>query len=112
MRKTVGLPHLRPRRRPMSKSLVLKPRLSEQTYALAQQNRVYVFDVPADANKHSIARAVAVQFEVEVEAVNIANSKGKTKRTTSLNGKRRGALGTRSDIKKAFVKLTEGFSLP
>lgn len=97
----------------MSKSLVLKPRLSEQTYAQAQTARVYIFDVPSGANKHTVARAVAAQFEVKVVSVNIANVKGKTKRTISLTGRRRGnASGQRSDVKKAYVKLAEGFTLP
>lgn len=95
------------------KDLFLKPRLSEQTYAQAQSARTYVFDVPKDANKHSVARAVAAQFDVKVESVNITIVKGKTKRTISLTGRRRGASdGTRSDIKKAYVKLVKGASLP
>ena len=95
------------------KDLFLKPRLSEQTYALAQKERVYVFDVPKDANKHTVARAVSAQFDVKVEAVNVTTVKGKAKRTISLTGKRRGLTdGTRSDVKKAYVKLVKGASLP
>lgn len=97
----------------MSKTIFLRPRLSEQTYAQAQTSRVYVFDVPADANKHTVARAVSVQFDVAVESVNITNVKGKAKRTVSLTGRRRRATdGVRSDIKKAYVKLAKGASLP
>lgn len=96
----------------MSKTLILRPRLSEQTYALAQ-SRVYVFSVPKDTNKHTVARAVAAQFDVTVISVNTSNVKGKAKRTISLTGRRRGATdGERSDIKKAYVKLAEGNSLP
>ncbi len=94
------------------KDLVLRPRLSEQTYALAQ-GRVYVFDVPKDANKHVVARAVAAQFDVKVETVNMTNVKGKPKRTLSLTGRRHGPTdGSRSDVKKAYVKLVAGASLP
>jgi len=96
----------------MSKTLVLKPRLSERTYAHAQLNNVYVFEVPKDSNKHAVARAVAEQFEVKVAGVNIANAKGKRKRTVSLTGRRRGNTGERSDTKRAYVKLMKGFSLP
>lgn len=96
----------------MSKTLILRPRLSEQTYALAQ-SRVYVFDVPKEANKHTVARAVAEQFEVKVTNVNMTTIKGKAKRTISLTGRRRGLTdGVRSDVKKAYVKLAEGNSLP
>ena len=95
------------------KDLFLKPRLSEQTYALAQTARTYVFDVPKEANKHTVARAVAAQFDVKVESVNMTTLKGKAKRTMSITGRRRGLTdGMRSDIKKAYVKLVKGASLP
>jgi large subunit ribosomal protein L23 len=96
----------------MSKLLVLKPRLSERTYAQAQTGNVYVFTVAKDATKHTVARAVEAQFDVQVEAVNVANVKGKPKSTISLTGHRRGNVGARSDTKKAYVKLAKGFSLP
>lgn len=96
----------------MSKSLMLKPRLSEKTYGLSE-NRVYVVDVPTDANKHTVARAIEAQFEVKVTKVNMTNIAGKSKRVYSLTGKRtRNATGKRSDIKKAYVTLAEGNSLP
>jgi large subunit ribosomal protein L23 len=94
----------------MSKTTVLRPRLSEKTYLLGTTKRVYVFDVPADANKHSIADAVAAQFEVTVTNVNITNIKGKAKRLIRKNG--RAINGQRSDVKKAYVTLMEGQSLP
>jgi large subunit ribosomal protein L23 len=96
----------------MSKLLVLKPRLSERTYAQAQTAQVYVFQVAHDANKHMVARAVEAQFDVKVDAVNITNVKGKQKSTVSITGRRRGISGSRSDLKKAYVKLAKGFSLP
>ncbi len=94
----------------MSKTLVLQPRMSEKTYAQSQA-QTYVFVVPKDANKHSVARAVEAQFEVTVTNVNILNQKGKAKRTISRGG-RRVANGSQSDIKKAYVTIAEGQSLP
>lgn len=94
----------------MSKTLVLQPRMSEKTYAQSQA-QTYVFVVPKDANKHSVARAVEAQFEVTVTGVNILNQKGKAKRTISRGG-RRVANGSQSDIKKAYVTIAEGQSLP
>ncbi len=97
----------------MSKTLFMKPRLSEQTYALAQNSRVYVFDVPHHANKQSLAQAVSEQFEVTVESVNITHVKGKKKRTVSITGRRRSnVVGARGNTKKAYIKLAKGFSLP
>jgi large subunit ribosomal protein L23 len=96
----------------MSKHLILRPRLSEKTYGLSE-NRVYVVDVPTNANKHGIARAVEAQFEVKVDKVNITNIKGKAKRVMSITGKRmNNAEGRRAGIKKAYVTLAEGHSLP
>src|SRR5579859_809599 len=94
----------------MSKTTLLRPRLSEKTYGLALSKTVYVFDVPADANKHTVAAAVAAQFEVSVVEVNIVNVKGKAKRTIRKGG--RAVAGQRSDIKKAYVRLKDGDKLP
>jgi large subunit ribosomal protein L23 len=94
----------------MYKQIALKPRLSEKSYALSQ-NRVYVFAVPGDANKHSVARAVEAQFDVKVSDVNISVLKGKSKRTVSQKGRRQ-LKGMTSDVKKAYVTLVEGNSLP
>lgn len=94
------------------KDITLRPRLSEKTYGLSE-SRVYVVEVPADTNKHNVARAVEAQFEVKVAKVNITNISGKTKRTMSLTGKRYlNSNGKRNDVKKAYVTLAEGHSLP
>lgn len=96
----------------MSKTIALRPRLSEKTYGLSE-SRVYVVDVPKTANKHTVARAVEAQFEVKVSRVNIASIKGKSKRVISVTGKRmKNAEGRRNDIKKAYVTLAEGHNLP
>lgn len=96
----------------MSKTIVLRPYLKEKTYALSQQ-RVYAFLIDKDINKHSVARAVEAQFDVKVKAVNVTNIDGKAKRTISVTGKRSvNSMGKRNDIKKAYVTLAEGFSLP
>ncbi|MEO6513428.1 MAG: 50S ribosomal protein L23 [Candidatus Saccharimonadales bacterium] len=94
----------------MDKSIVLKPRLSEKSYGLSRSN-VYVFDVDGDVNKHSVARAVTAQFDVEVIKVNIANIDGKAARVVSKGG-RRVSKGHRNDIKKAYVTLAKDSSLP
>jgi large subunit ribosomal protein L23 len=94
----------------MDKAIVLKPRISEKTYALSEVRNTYTFEVPGDANKHSVARAVAAQFDVTVEKVAIMVVKGKTKRTVRKGG--RPVNGKRSDMKKAYVTLKEGDKLP
>jgi large subunit ribosomal protein L23 len=94
----------------MSKTTLLRPRLSEKTYMLGTTKTVYVFDVPVEANKMLVAEAVTAQFDVTVKDVRIMNVKGKSKRTVRKGG--RAVSGQRSDSKKAYVTLTEGQKLP
>lgn len=94
----------------MEKSIILRPHLSEKTYGLSGERNVYAFFVPGHANKHTVARAVKAQFDVEVETVNIVNVKGKVKRTSRKGG--RPVMGQRSDLKKAYVTVKAGQKLP
>ncbi len=90
--------------------IVLKPRLSEKAYGLAQKSNTYVIDVPGDANKHTVARAVTSQFEVTVVKLNLTVIKGKAKRTVNKRGK--AMPGRESSTKKAYVTIAKGQSLP
>lgn len=92
------------------KSIVLKPRFSEKTYALSQERNTYVFEVPANANKHDVKAAVAAQFEVSVTNVRLTNIAGKAKRAYRKRG--RSTSATRSGVSKAYVTLAEGNTLP
>ena len=93
----------------MSKLMVLKPLLSEKSFALSKAQRTYVFGVPTSANKLTVAEAVQSQFNVGVQGVKVANVKGKTKRTVR-SGK--SIQGQRINSKKAYVTLDDGDSLP
>lgn len=88
----------------------LKPRLSEKTYMLAQQHNTYVFDVPLSANRLTVAEAVAGQFKVSVEDVNIRRQPGKTKR--SVRRRQQPIVGQESTTKRAYVKLKSGDKIP
>lgn len=94
----------------MSKTMLLKPRISEKAYAMAQAKNVYVFQVPVDAGKLEIAQAVSSQFEVQVLDVNLMNVKGKVKRTVRRGGK--STTGKRADFKKAYVTVKAGDIIP
>ena len=61
----------------------------------------YHFHVAPSCNKEEIASLVKKTFNVEVEKVNIINSKAKAKRFKGVEGKR-------SSYKKAIVTLKEG----
>ena len=94
----------------MSKLMPLKPRVSEKSYGLSRERNTYVFVVPKDANKLTVADAVAAQFGVTVEDVNISVTKGKVKR--SYRKRSRAIAGRDTDIKKAYVRLKAGDSIP
>jgi large subunit ribosomal protein L23 len=91
--------------------ITLKPRISEKGYALSESGNTYIFDVPTDANKLTVASAAAVQYDVSVTNVRIATIPGKTTRAYRQRG-RRSINGKRSDIRKAYVTLKEGDKLP
>lgn len=88
--------------------MIIKPRMSEKTYAQSTSG-VYVFDVPTSANKHEIATAVEKAFDVTVVNVRTTTLKGKAKR---LYRNRRFENGVRNDVKKAYVQLKSGDTIP
>jgi large subunit ribosomal protein L23 len=94
------------------KELILSPRISEKAYALSQIEgiKTYVFEVPPEANKHSVARAISAQYDVTVTNVRTTTLKGKVKQSYRKGG--RPQAGVRSDIKKAYVTLKLGDTLP
>ncbi|HSW81666.1 MAG TPA: 50S ribosomal protein L23 [Candidatus Saccharimonas sp.] len=85
------------------------PRMSEKSYAQSQAG-VYIFNVPTTATKQMIADAVAKQFSVEVVTVNIVLAKGKVKKSYRKGGAP--VIGKRRNVKKAYVRLAEGNSIP
>lgn len=96
----------------MSKIMPLKPRMSEKAYALSHAINTFVFDVPKNANKLEVAKAVESQFSVTVEQVRILVSKGKVARSIRIGGTRKNVSGKRVDTKKAYVRIKEGDSIP
>jgi large subunit ribosomal protein L23 len=64
----------------------------------------YHFQVDSSCAKDEIASLIKKVFSVEVEKVNVINTKSKTKRFKGVEGKR-------SSYKKAIVTLKEGQSI-
>lgn len=91
---------------PSMNSIVLKPRLSEKAYNQSVTSNVYVFVVPNETNKHTIAQAVESQFGVTVTNVRTVVQNGKA--ITSRSKRTRGITVTRKDIKKAYVTVKAG----
>ncbi|HKX72985.1 MAG TPA: 50S ribosomal protein L23 [Candidatus Saccharimonadales bacterium] len=84
-------------------------RMSEKSYQQSQ-NGIYIFDVPTTATKQQIADAVAKQFDVKVVTVNVTLAKGKVKKSYRKGGAP--VIGKRRNVKKAYVRLAEGNSIP
>ncbi len=93
----------------MSKTMTIWPRISEKAYGQSQTTNTYVFVVPNDSNRVTVAEAITAQFGVTVTDVNILNVKGKVKRTVRKGG--RASTGRDNDFKKAYVTLKEGDSI-
>ena len=86
--------------KPEHYDVIRKPIITEKATLASEANAV-VFEVAIDANKPQIKEAVEALFSVKVKAVNTVVTKGKVKRF-------KGKLGTRKDVKKAYVTLEEG----
>jgi large subunit ribosomal protein L23 len=83
--------------------VVLSPQISEKATVLAEAGQ-FVFRVAKDATKPEIKSAIEQLFEVKVKSVQTVVMKGKTKRF----GRH---FGRRSDWKKAYVSLQEGYDI-
>ena len=81
--------------------ILLAPQISEKATYVADKNEQVVFFVASDATKPEIKAAVELMFKVQVETVQVAVQKGKTKKFGRFSGRR-------SDAKKAFVCLKPG----
>ncbi|TCV83749.1 50S ribosomal protein L23 [Sulfurirhabdus autotrophica] len=81
--------------------VLLAPQISEKATYIADKNEQVIFRVVPDATKPEIKAAVELLFKVEVDNVQVANVKGKSKRAGKFIGKRK-------DWKKAYVCLKPG----
>ena len=84
-------------------NIIRNPVVTEKATIMSEQN-IMVFRVAIDATKPEIKAAIEGLFSVKVVGVNTLITKGKTKRF-------KGRPGVRSDVKKAYVRLAEGFSI-
>ena len=85
--------------------IILGPHISEKTTLMSENNNQVAFKVASDATKPEIKTAIESLFNVQVKAVQVLNVKGKTKRTA------RGKIRSRSDWKKAYIKLEQGHEI-
>lgn len=92
---------LTPQQQQRLMQVLLEPVVSEKSTMIADRNRQYAFRVLLGASKEEIRAAVQMLFKVEVESVQMLNSRGKTKRFGRSTGRRR-------NTRKAYVCLKEG----
>ena len=80
-----------------ARQVIIRPVISEKSYALLAANK-YTFRVHDAANKTQIRQAVEEIFEVRVEDVRTVNVRSKPKRRGYTSGRTR-------EWKKAIVQL-------
>jgi large subunit ribosomal protein L23 len=78
--------------------VILAPVVTEKATFVAEKNQQIAFRVVPDATKQEIKAAVELLFKVEVESVQVLNTKGKEKR-----------FGRNE--RKAYVSLKDGQEL-
>ena len=83
---------------------LVAPLVSEKSTRVAEKNRQVVFKVCKKASKPDVKAAVEHMFNVEVDSVQISIVKGKKRNFRQKPGKR-------SDWKKAYVCLKQGFDI-
>ena len=88
---------------PRHYDVIVAPTVTEKATLAAENNHV-VFQVARNATKPQIKAAVEALFDVKVDGVNTLLKKGKTKAF-------RGVRGKQSDVKKAVVRLAEGYKI-
>ncbi|NYT37194.1 50S ribosomal protein L23 [Allopusillimonas soli] len=84
--------------------VILAPVVTEKATFVAEKNQQVAFRVIPDATKQEIKAAVELLFKVEVESVQVLNTKGKEKRFGRFIGRRR-------NERKAYVSLKDGQEL-
>ena len=84
--------------------VLVSPIVSEKATFVAEKTNAVTFKVLQDATKPEIKAAVELLFNVQVKAVSVVNTKGKTKRF----GK---TMGRRDNVRKAYVTLKPGQEL-
>lgn len=81
--------------------VLVSPVISEKSSIVAETIGHVVFRVTPSATKAEVKAALEKAFDVQVEKVQILNSKGKKKRFGQT-------LGRRKNTKKAYIRLAEG----
>jgi large subunit ribosomal protein L23 len=87
-----------------SRSVLVKPLMTEKSMQRKEELNAVTFQVPLDANKVEIRQAVEKVFNVKVATVRTASHEGKWKRMGKYEGRR-------PNWKKAIVTLAPGHKI-
>lgn len=87
-----------------SRDVIVRPLVTEKTIRSNEADNTVVFEVAKGTNKIQIKQAIEEIFNVKVDSVNVVNQKPKAKRMGRYVGKTK-------NLKKAYVKLKEGFKI-
>ena len=87
-----------------ARDIIVRPLVTEKTMLSQSDNNTVIFEVTKGTNKIQIKQAIEEIFNVKVESVNVVNQKPKAKRMGRY-------LGKTNHLKKAYVKLKEGYNI-
>lgn len=87
--------------------MIFAPIITEKTLALAGGENIYTFEVDPGMTKPHMARRISELFNVHVEWVRTA-----TRRTQARRTGRRRLPSNEPKVKKAFVCLRKGDTIP
>jgi large subunit ribosomal protein L23 len=88
----------------MTRTILVKPVITEKMTLLQEQKNQYAFEVAIDASKIDIKNAVQKKFNVKVDSVRTVTSKGKRKSQFTRRGRYEGFRATK---KRAIVTLAK-----
>lgn len=89
----------------MSKTILIKPLITEKAEMLSEEKNQFSFIVDKRANKIEIRNAVEGMYSVNVQAVNTLIMPAKQKNRSTRSGVLK---GRKSAFKKAIVTLADG----
>lgn len=87
-----------------ARDIIIRPIVTEKSLKNQEEDNKVTFEVAKDANKTAVKLAVEEIFNVKVDKVNIVNTPTKQKRMGRY-------VGTVGGIRKAVVKLADGYSI-
>ncbi len=88
----------------MSRTILVKPVITEKMTLLQEEKNQYAFLVERNATKIDIKNAIQKKFNVKVDSVRTLIRKGKSKSQLSRKGRN---TGFKSDAKRAIITLAK-----